>query len=181
MTYTFSLPAPQDLPRLPPNEQVRILDTLFEPSLPLHRLALPTFSSNPASYTALIDSIDSALREVLLQNDLDTLDKILSCHPRLGEKKVDSSQSSKEQANLGSEEEREELRKLNEEYEGVFGRLRFLTFARGRTKGQIMEEMLQRIERNDAGKEREEGIKALCDIARDRASKLPIAPPSHEP
>jgi len=60
--------------------------------------------------------------------DIAKLSEILSSHPRLGEKKVDSEQSRKEQAQLqqGGEEEKEKLVSLNTEYEDKFPGLRYV-------------------------------------------------------
>ncbi|PLB35739.1 Oxo-4-hydroxy-4-carboxy-5-ureidoimidazoline decarboxylase [Aspergillus candidus] len=61
---------------------------------------------------------------------------------------------------------------MNEEYEGRFPGLRFVTFVNGRSREVIMEEMRQRIDRGDADREVTETIQAMCDIAKDRARKL---------
>lgn len=62
--------------------------------------------------------------------DATPLFEILSSHPRLGEKKVDSAQSRAEQKNLRAEGESEEvvegLRRLNAEYEEEFQGLRYV-------------------------------------------------------
>lgn len=90
--------------------------------------------------------------------------RILSAHPRLGEKKVDSAQSRAEQANLrqggNSEEVLEELRRLNREYEERFPGLRYVVFVNGRGRGEVMEDMRRRIERGDYAAEEREAIKA---------------------
>ena len=67
------------------------------------------------------------LMESVSTSDKVWLDKILAAHPRLGEKKVDSELSRKEQAQFQSgAEEAERLRKLNEEYEEKFPGLRYV-------------------------------------------------------
>ena len=123
-----SLPPASTLPSLPPSTQTQVLDLLFEPSPPLHTLALPLLQSQTfPSYTALISALHSQLL-TLASTDIATLSEILCSHPRLGEKRVDSEQSRKEQAQLnkGGEEEVEELRRLNAEYEKVFPGLRYV-------------------------------------------------------
>lgn len=133
------------------------------------------------------------------------LDAILGAHPRLGAKKVESVQSHVEQAqlNTGGAEEAEKLAALNEEYEKKFPGLRYVVFVNGRSRPVIMENMRSRIDRGDIALERKEAIKvaislvfrsplascslfliscsdmfsfkAMCDIAKDRASKLQTA------
>jgi len=83
------------------------------------------------SYDELIAAIGtqlSGLFESNLQSDTEWLDAILSAHPRLGEKKVESSQSQKEQAQLnqGNPEEGEKLADLNRKYELTFPGLRYV-------------------------------------------------------
>ena len=69
----------------------------------------------------------------LLSTDVSAVSAILCSHPRLGEKKVESEQSRKEQAQLntagsggGGEREKEELARLNGEYEERFPGLRYV-------------------------------------------------------
>ncbi len=45
-------------------------------------------------------------------------------------------------------------------------------FVNGRDRPTILEDMRARIDRNDAGLERADTIKAMCQIAADRARKL---------
>jgi hypothetical protein len=45
-------------------------------------------------------------------------------------------------------------------------------FVNGRSRPAIMENMRSRIDRGDIKAERQEAIKAMCDIAADRVSKL---------
>ncbi len=131
-TSTTPLPQISTLPHAPDTQLTHALDLLFEPSPPLHTLTLPILRSTTfPSYAVLIAAINaqlSALAASTEPSDIDTLSQILCSHPRLGEKKVDSEQSRKEQAQLqgGKEEEGEMLRKLNEDYEGVFPGLRYV-------------------------------------------------------
>lgn len=119
------------LPHSPDTTLTTTLDLLFEPSSALHTLTLPVLRSTTfPSYNILITAISaqlSALASSTAPDDVDTLSQILSSHPRLGEKKVESEQSRKEQAQLqGSVEEGEKLRALNEEYEKAFPGLRYV-------------------------------------------------------
>jgi hypothetical protein len=191
------LPAITSLPTLSDAALTSTLDLLFEPSPDLHALALPTM------HTMSFDSYDdliSTIRDVLLAvaeavsdpsspsaadqsqppQDKEAkapLLRILSAHPRLGERKVDSALSRAEQANLrsgsgDSEEVLAQLAALNREYEEAFPGLRYVVFVNGRGRGEIMEDMRRRIERGDYRAEEREGIEAMCAIARDRAGKL---------
>lgn len=99
---------------------------------------------------------------------------ILSAHPRLGAKKVDSTQSQSEQSSLGTETEREQLRELNEEYEATFPGLRYVVFVNGRSREVIMEDMRRRIKEGTFEGECNAAIEAMCDIAVDRAEKLGV-------
>lgn len=47
-------------------------------------------------------------------------------------------------------------------------------FVDGRDRASIMEDMRARINRNDVGLERTDAIKAMCQIAADRARKLQL-------
>ncbi|KFY62682.1 hypothetical protein V497_02272 [Pseudogymnoascus sp. VKM F-4516 (FW-969)] len=176
MSPASPLPPATSLPSLPPSDQTHILDLLFEPSPPLHALSLPLFTRPIPSYPALIAAIRSQLTALSTSTslaDAAQLDAILGAHPRLGAKKVDSAQSAAEQAQLGGgEEEARQLAALNEEYEAKFPGLRYVVFVNGRGRGEIMKNMRERIDRGDGGLEREEGIKAMCDIAVDRATKI---------
>lgn len=172
-----SLPPIASLPHSPDPTLTHILDLLFEPSPPLHALSLPILRSTTfPSYETLIAAVNAQLSALAASDkpeDVATLSEILCSHPRLGEKKVDSEQSRKEQAQLqGGEEEGRKLKALNEEYEEAFPGLRYVVFVNGRPRPAIMENMRARIDRGDITAERQEAIKAMCDIALDRASKL---------
>ncbi|KAF7115763.1 hypothetical protein CNMCM5793_003266 [Aspergillus hiratsukae] len=176
-------PQVSSLSSLPQEEQFRALDTLFEPSPELHRLMAPVLSNQTfSSYNSLIDAVGgrmSALSPKHSPTDQEILTGILGSHPRLGRPKTGDTEhmselSKREQANLntGAEEQAEKLRLLNVEYEERFPGLRFVTFVNGRSRDVIMEEMRQRIERDDIEREIQETIQAMCDIAKDRAKKL---------
>ncbi|KAB2108476.1 hypothetical protein AG0111_0g2845 [Alternaria gaisen] len=173
-----SLPAASTLPHASESELTSVLDLLFEPSPPLREITFPVLrSATFPSYDILITAVNAqlaALAKSTDESDVKKLSEILCSHPRLGEKKVDSEQSRKEQAQLqtGAEEEKEKLASLNKEYEEKFPGLRYVVFVNGRPRPEIMENIRSRIDRGDIRAERQEAIQAMCDIALDRASKL---------
>lgn len=176
------LPSLSSLPQQPQETQLRVLDTLFEPSPELHQLMVPVLAGQSfSSYASLIDAVGgrmSALSAVNSPTDRNVLFGILGSHPRLGRAPANpehlSELSKKEQAQLneGAEEQAEKLRELNAEYEAKFPGLRFVSFVNGRSRDVIMAEMRQRIDRADGEREVTETIQAMCDIAKDRARKL---------
>jgi 2-oxo-4-hydroxy-4-carboxy--5-ureidoimidazoline (OHCU) decarboxylase len=127
-----SLPPVSTLPHASDAELQTALDLLFEPSPPLHALTLPVLRSTTfPSYAVLIAAVDAQLQALAASNrpeDTATLSEILCSHPRLGENKVDSAQSRKEQAQLqqGAEAEKQALADLNKEYEDAFPGLRYV-------------------------------------------------------
>lgn len=175
-----TLPDVTSLPTLPDGELIAILDLLFEPSDDLHTLALPTLRAITfASYPELVDTLRDQLLVIAQSVHADPdarkpLHSILGSHPRLGEKKVHSTQSAAEQAQLhaGADGEAEKLAALNKEYESKFPGLRYVVFVNGRGRDVIMEDMRKRIDRADLEEEEKEAITAMADIAKDRASKL---------
>ncbi|KAK8032352.1 hypothetical protein PG990_002086 [Apiospora arundinis] len=141
-----------------------------------------------ASYAALIQHVGSLMASLSSQSSSSSpssvpgsqqqkkkkLHGILGSHPRLGAKKVESAQSQAEQAQLnqGGAEEAEKLKALNDEYEQRFSGLRYVVFVNGRSRPVIMEDMRRRIDRGDPEEEEQEAIRAMVDIALDRAKKL---------
>ncbi|OJD29724.1 ohcu decarboxylase protein [Diplodia corticola] len=165
---TLNLPAVASLTTAATGDRTYVLDLLFEPSQPLHNLALPLLSGTQfASYDDLIAAVGIQLTELAESpstSDTAWLEQILGAHPRLGEKKVESAQSRAEQANLskagpGAEAEAAELKRLNEEYEQKFPGLRYVVFVNGRSRPEIFKNMKERIERGDVNAERHEAIK----------------------
>ncbi|KAJ5782486.1 Oxo-4-hydroxy-4-carboxy-5-ureidoimidazoline decarboxylase [Penicillium paradoxum] len=181
------LPPLSTIPSLPRETQLRVLDTLFEPSPELHRLMIPVLANQTfSSYTALIDAVGgrmSALSAPDSPTDRDVLFGILGSHPRLGRAPTNpehlSELSKKEQAQLneGAEEQAEKLRALNAEYEEKFPGLRFVTFVNGRSRDVIMVEMRQRIDRANAEKEIEETIQGSDNLHLRVATTPAIAEP----
>ncbi|KAK5118864.1 hypothetical protein LTR62_000073 [Meristemomyces frigidus] len=171
------LPPIETIPQLPTENRAAILDLLFEPSTQLHTLAVPLLHEKTfSSYNDLVAAIGIQLTELsesASSSDTQWLRSILGSHPRLGAKKVESAQSQAEQAQLkGSNEEVEQLRQLNEEYEAKFPGLRYVVFVNGRSRTVIMEDMRKRIAGGDLATERSAAIRAMCEIAADRATKL---------
>ena len=133
-----SLPDITTVSSLDTEARAQILDTLFEPCTQLHTLSVSTLSESTfPTYNALIAVVGSQLTELFksdLESDQKWLDSILSAHPRLGEKRVESELSKKEQAAMAaasggqgdSEEVKERLSALNEEYEAKFPGLRYV-------------------------------------------------------
>jgi 2-oxo-4-hydroxy-4-carboxy--5-ureidoimidazoline (OHCU) decarboxylase len=127
-----SLPPISSLPHSDDSTLITVLDLLFEPSPTLHALTLPVLrSATFPSYDTLVVAINAqltALANSKSPEDAEKLSDILCSHPRLGEKKVDSEQSRKEQAQLqeGGEEEKGKLEELNGEYEEKFPGLRYV-------------------------------------------------------
>jgi len=132
----MDLPALASLPSLPQETQLRVLDTLFEPSPELHQLMLPVLANQSfSSYASLIDAVGGRMSALSADNsptDRNVLFGILGSHPRLGRPAANpehlSELSKKEQAQLqvGAEEQAEQLRALNAEYEERFPGLRFV-------------------------------------------------------
>lgn len=131
-----SLPPTTTLPHSPDTTLTVVLDILFEPSPTLHALTLPILRSTPfPTYNTLITAIGAQLTALANASDpakTATLDRILSSHPRLGAKKVDSELSRGEQASLEDDQGREEaneahdLAALNRDYESKFEGLRYV-------------------------------------------------------
>lgn len=177
-----TLPQPSTLPTLPDTELLAILDTLFELTPALHDLALPIIRSTTyPSYTSLIASLRPAILSQAHEPDQSAIQNILSSHPRLGAKKVDSAISRLEQANLKAssttsgaevEDEATQLAALNAAYEDRYPGLRYVVFVNGRGRPEIMEDMKRRIGRGTYEEERDRAVEAMCDIANDRARKL---------
>ncbi|RYP93077.1 hypothetical protein DL770_000823 [Monosporascus sp. CRB-9-2] len=191
-----SLPPVTSLPTASDDILKSVLDTLFEPSSGLHAVAIPSIrdqlskhgTDTPFTYTALIQHVGSLLSSLASTTpepsststssplSRATLHAILGSHPRLGAKKVESAQSRAEQAQLnagaGVEEEAAQLAALNAEYEARFPGLRYVTFVNGRGRPAIMRDMQERIVRGDIRAEEQEAIRAMVDIALDRARKL---------
>lgn len=129
-----ALPEISTLPTLPTAYRARVLDTLFEPSTQLHTLSVSTLRDNTyLNYASLISAIGDQLTALLdssSTSDSEWLDAILSAHPRLGEKNVDSELSRGEQAQLQDQDEDgdlDNLAELNRKYETTFPGLRYVS------------------------------------------------------
>lgn len=177
----MSLPLSTELSQLSYNDKVAVLDNLFEPCETLTRFLISQLFSNGQSYSSYKELIESARDQLLeyLKQAESTIPikpeiaQIIAAHPRLGASAKLSEHSSNEQKSLqGTQQEAQRLKELNNQYEQTFPGLRFVVFVNGRPRSEIMENMRQRIERNDIRLERVEAFNAMCDIALDRAQKL---------
>ncbi|KAK6207623.1 OHCU decarboxylase [Colletotrichum tabaci] len=168
-----SLPNIDTLTHSSEEEQTKILDALFEPSPAIHGLILPSISAASfQSYDELITHCHETFQALIDDSAHKAeLHSIISSHPRLGAKKVESAQSAAEQAQLQSGDATE-LATLNAEYEAKFPGLRYVVFVNGRGRPEIMANMRERISRGDLALEERAAVQAMCDIARDRAAKL---------
>ncbi|CAK7895508.1 hypothetical protein CAAN1_05S03906 [[Candida] anglica] len=180
---TFALPPIETLPRLSQSEKVEVLDHLFEPCSTLASILLPrVFNESFGSYVEFIERSRAELLNFLVTVDSqdDRISKIIAAHPRLGAPKPGTTKqetlsvhSSSEQRSLqGTPEEQAKLAGLNEKYEETFPGLRYVVFVNGRSRVVVMENMEERIARNDIELEKKEAFNAMCDIALDRARKL---------
>ncbi len=128
----YRLPPITSLSSLPTAELATILDHLFEPSVPLHTLSVDLLREQAfSSYDDLVASIGlqlTHLAESSSTSDSKWLESILAAHPRLGEKKIDSTQSKAEQAqlSLGAGSGKDKLSELNALYERTFPGLRYV-------------------------------------------------------
>ncbi|QBM86373.1 2-oxo-4-hydroxy-4-carboxy--5-ureidoimidazoline (OHCU) decarboxylase [Metschnikowia aff. pulcherrima] len=176
----FQLPPSSVLHTLSRDEKVEVLDHLFEPCSTLAGLLTESVMTRPyANYREFIELAREYMLGYLQEEEQKPkispdISKIILAHPRLGPSKDSlSSHSASEQKSLaGSEEEAEKLRDLNQRYEETFPGLRYVVFVNGRSRNAIMENMQERIARNDILLERREAFGAMCDIACDRARKL---------
>ncbi|KAL8912719.1 MAG: hypothetical protein Q9171_002352 [Xanthocarpia ochracea] len=136
---TARLPAIANLSRLPTAERAALLDRLFEPCVPLHTLSVSLLQERTfESYDELISSIGlqlTALANSSSTKDTEVLQSILAAHPRLGQSKVESTQSQSEQAqlNTGDESSGQSLTELNHLYEQTFPGLRYVYVPSGGT------------------------------------------------
>ena len=172
---SYKLPETSAVPSLPTDQVVAILDHLFEPCASLHTLSADLLEKETfASYDNLVDGIHGQLQtlaESPSHQDAQMLESILSAHPRLGEKKIDSAQSQGEQAQLAATkgEEEDKLERKNAAYEDTFPGLRYVVFVNGRDRATILDDMQARIDRKDVHIERVEAIKVsprcnVCNI-----------------
>ena len=128
----YMLPPITALSSLPTAELAKILDHLFEPSVPLHTLSVDLLRDQRfSSYDDFVASIGlqlTHLAESSSTSDSRWLESILVAHPRLGEKRIDSTQSKAEQAQLASDAEngQDKLSELNALYEQTFRGLRYV-------------------------------------------------------
>lgn len=169
MASISKLPPIEQVPSLPTEQRASILDLLFEPSTQLHTLSVPLLHERTfTSYHDLISAVGvllTDLSESASTSDTAWLHDILGSHPRLGAKRVESTQSQAEQAQLqGGGEEAEQLKLLNEEYERHYPGLRYVVFVNGRSRPAIMDDMEQRIANSDLKTEQAAAIR-VCVVS----------------
>lgn len=184
---TYQLPPIESIPLISEKDQVEVLVHLFEPceTFEAYVISNNLLSEAYGSYHDLIESIRKHLLSFLIMEEQRSahsgpidprISKIIAAHPRLGPSKdaknLSTHSLSEQKSLLGTKEEGEQLRALNDAYEAAFPGLRYVVFVNGRLRQVVMENMKARIQRGDIGKEREEAFNAMCDIALDRARKL---------
>ncbi|KAK6455806.1 Oxo-4-hydroxy-4-carboxy-5-ureidoimidazoline decarboxylase [Scheffersomyces xylosifermentans] len=190
MSYT--LPPVNLLSKLSREEQTEILGHLFEPCETLSSFIVESViekDSHHKTYKQFIETVRKELLEYLKNAENESyrsnapidpkISKIIAAHPRLGGSSKTtnvklSQHSSAEQKSLesSSKEDAEKLIQLNDLYESTFPGLRYVVFVNGRSRPVVMQNMKERIDRNDIHLERVESFEAMCDIALDRARKL---------
>ena len=113
--------------------------------------------------------------EVALDMPVDEQVELIDAHPRLGAPAAEvSALSFREQGfdrpTSDVPDLKTELARLNEAYERRFG-FRYCTFVAGRSRAELVPEFRARLG-NDRDAERETALRAVVDIARDRAARL---------
>lgn len=184
---SYSLPPIESIPLISEQDRVEVLDHLFEPCSTFSQYVTSNnlLSEEYGSYGHLIENIRKHLLGFLSSENEKSahsgpidprIAKIIAAHPRLGPSKdagkLSAHSLNEQKSLLGTKEEAEQLRRLNDEYETAFPGLRYVVFVNGRLRPVIMQNMESRIHRADIRKEREEAFNAMCDIALDRARKL---------
>lgn len=134
-----ALPPTTALSTMPVADQLKIIDTLFEPSPDMHNLLRPILSDQTfTSYNELVDAIHSQMSALSATSDpreKEALYRILGAHPRLGASSPAaqahlSELSRREQANINqSTDEAARLSSLNAEYEEKYPGLRYVYVA----------------------------------------------------
>ena len=152
------------------------ISMLFEPSEDLLPIATGTLAGS-STYHDWCEKIREKLKQNLSQTEKGDgvaqklLVNIISAHPRLGAKKVESSQSQTEQRQLRDEKTVIALSELNSAYEAKFG-IKFVIFVNGRGRDTIVQIMRERLDTSTVHKEMASAIDAMVDIAHDRHTKL---------
>jgi 2-oxo-4-hydroxy-4-carboxy--5-ureidoimidazoline (OHCU) decarboxylase len=134
------------------------LEELFEPSSPLARRL-----AREGPYSSQRELIERA-RDLAATMTEEEKVATLNAHPRIGD---DPSRMSARSLAEQGEDALPELARLNAEYEARFG-FRFVVFVDRRPKSEIVEVLEQRLRRSRA-EEMETGLRAIVDIAEDRA------------
>ena len=115
--------------------------------------------------------IDTA-RQVITQAPVPDQRAILDAHPRIGAPAAVLSRLSNSEQNKSttSPETLSRLAELNAQYEKKFG-FKFVVFVNGRSREEIIPVCESRMQRSESA-EREEGLKAMVDIAHSRLTRL---------
>ena len=128
----YKLPPVETTPTLSTTDLTAILDHLFEPCVPLHTLSLELLRHRSfSSYDDCITNIGVQLTDLAESpsaSDKQWLESILGAHPRLGEKKIDSTQRQGEQAQLAPVhgQDQDILAEANATYERTFPGLKYV-------------------------------------------------------
>lgn len=181
---TYSLPDPTLITRLSKEEQVELLNNLFEPHPAIHSYLTPYLFTDKNTFTSY-DQFTALARSKLLELDPNAsiTQEIISAHPRLGIPAALSSHSDSEQKTIfGSDKKVDDIVSqfiaLNKSYEDNFPGLRYVLFVNGRSKDEIFKDFERRLSRKNYKLEVEEALNAVCDIANDRVRKLQLEVPS---
>ncbi len=187
-------PDSSSIKQLPREQQIEVLNSLFEECPTLTSLILDNFftdfsASSFESYFVLINSIreqllyflgaithkTSTLSRLEKIERIQQVNEIIAAHPRLGVPKAQvdslSDHSKSEQASLndGNVELANKLATLNALYEETFPGLRYVVFVNGRSREIIMEDMKRRIERGDIEAEKREAFNVSEFTSLDRS------------
>ena len=116
-------------------------------------------------------SIVASARSELARMTEDARIAVLNAHPPVGADPASLSALSRhEQGGATDPTTARELARLNDEYERKFG-FRFVVFVRGRSKGQIVPILAERIRRT-RDEELATGIEEFLAITRDRLERI---------
>ncbi|XBW37458.1 hypothetical protein QEN19_003040 [Hanseniaspora menglaensis] len=172
-------------------EQTEIFDLLFEHTDALIKHTLKDASgkfnlSEIQNYSDLIEKVRNTLLYIAQTSSCDKeqkddLSNIIEAHPKLGVPKETQGElsvfSKSEQKNMSSSDSSDENKQilidLNNQYEDKYEGLRFVCFVNGRNQAQIIHEIKDIINSgNTWSEECIRSINAMCDIALDRLRKV---------
>ncbi|KAJ2697512.1 hypothetical protein H4R19_005658 [Coemansia spiralis] len=163
-----TLPAINEVNRMPLDQFARVISLLFEPTALLTRRI---YDSRPyESYDLLLDKATELIC------DLSPLEQVevVNAHPRIGEKAAGLSALSRAEQGQAAANEAAVLAKwaeLNKKYEDTYG-FRFVVFVNGRSKESLLPVVERRIASGDRLAELATGLTEMVEIARDRARNM---------